>query len=94
MENYGDYVFIITTANGSVPLSGAHARLKWNGGEKLLVSKTDGITYFSVKIPNDGLPFLTAEIYVNADGYYPAHVDNVMIYKNIITVRIINLDRI
>ena len=36
MENYGDFVFIITTANGSVPLSGAHARLKWNGGEKLL----------------------------------------------------------
>ena len=94
MGNHGDYVFIITTANGSVPLSGANARIKWNGGEKMLISGTDGRTRFSFEFPNDVLSFITAEIYVNAEGYYPVHVDKVMIYKNITTVRIINLNRI
>ena len=95
MKNYGYYVFIVTTANGSVPLAGARVSMKWGECEARLLSGSDGKTPpFTIEFSKADPPYTVAGVTVEKEGYRTLTLEGFMIYGNVTTVRIINLDRI
>ena len=91
----GYIIFTVTTANGSVPIEGARIVLNVGEKQKESITKADGICHsFEFDYCEDKKPFLEGTAKITADGYQTVTLEKIIIYKNVTTVRIVNLNRI
>ncbi len=91
----GYMIFTVTTANGSVPIEGARIVLSVVEKKKESITKSDGRCYsFEFDYCSESKPFLEGTATITADGYQTVTLEKIIIYKNVTTVRIVNLNRI
>ena len=91
----GYIVFKVTTANGAIPIEGASVTLSANGETVFGASEKSGLTPpLGFNFKSDSIPFFSGVAKIVANGYRATELSDVKIYKNVTTVRIVNLDRI
>ncbi len=90
----GYMVFTVTTANGSVPIKNARVVLTANEKTKESITKSDGRSFdIEFEFTENDPPFFIGTVKITAPGYLTAVLEKVYIYKNVTTVRIVNLDK-
>ena len=91
----GYIIFTVTTANGSVPIEGARIVLNVGEKQKESITKADGRCYsFEFDYCEEKKPFLEGTAKITAEGYQAVTLEKIIIYKNVTTVRIVNLNKI
>ena len=93
MMEEGIIVFYVTTANGSVPISGASVKITVEGNEKTVLTDENGKTPPLNFCFFDRRPHLAVIAEISFENLKKAILDDIKLYRSTTIVRIVNLDQ-
>ena len=93
MTEKGIIVFYVTTANGSVPISGAKVQITVGKSTKTVLTNKDGKTPPLEFGFLDNRPHLDGVAEISFEKFKKTFLYDIKLYRKTIIVRIVNLDR-